>query len=208
MTRPTIIARVALVVAALPAVALAQTEAPRGRALAPVSGWIGAGFAAPLAQPGVDRRVGGTGFVALESGLANYPVRLRLEGGLSSNVLRRSPGGVISGDVQMGYAALAARVSPVGVLRGGVSPYLLAGPLVARPSTRIEVENTRVNTPGGSFSQTSSVVKAGALAGVGTSIQLSRSSVFAEVRWLTVATDDRRTTSMPIVIGATLPLTR
>jgi hypothetical protein len=199
----------AMLVLAAPA-ALAQGSAADRTEL---TLFAGAGGVVAGSNPGIDRSTGAAfvgGAEVARPGRAGVLGRLalRLEGGFASQGFAMD-GDVIDGDVQTVHGALALRV---GVGRGAaparLAPYALAGAVVARASTRVALSEDPRSTPGARFEQVTHETVPGALLGAGVEWRAWRAAVRAEARWVAIATADRRTTTIPLLLTIALPVGR
>jgi hypothetical protein len=210
VTRGGLAAAAILVVVAAP-VALAQSRGTAARTEFTL--FAGAGGAVAGSNPGIDRSTGAAFVGGAEVGRPGRAgllgrLALRLEGGYASQGFAMD-GDVIGGDVQTVHGALALRV---GVGRGGapgrLAPYALAGAVVARPSTRVALREDPRSTPGARFEQVTHETVPGALLGAGVEWRAWRAALRAEARWMTIATTDRRTTMIPLLLTIALPVGR
>lgn len=110
---------------------------------------------------------------------------LRVESAWSQQSLAFSTNSGMSGDVQTVSGGLALRIAPqldrnAAVRR--VTPYLLAGAGVSRPSTRVSMVFTDADVPIAQFEQTSSEVAMTGVGGIGAQFVVGRARLFAEAR--------------------------
>lgn len=214
--RPAFLSAVAVLAGTAPATALAQrTDAP-APATAPRTAltlFVGGGGVFAGSHPGFDRStgaalVGGAEIARPTHGGLLGRLALRVEGGLAYQDLSVG-GAVVEGDVRTAHGALALRV---GLGRSGEAarlvPYALAGAVVARPSSRVTLSEAPHSTPGARFEQVSHETVPGALVGAGVAWRVRHASLRAEARWMSLATADRRTTAVPLVLSLAVPLGR
>jgi hypothetical protein len=179
-------------------IAMAQAPAAGRRPVV----WVGAGGALPLSEPGVSRRAGLAGLVALE--LPALPrVALRIEAGGSNQAYETRPGGVLDGDSQHAYLGLAARYAP---FAGRVAPYALAGAGLFWQSDRVILRSVDDPVPDAEYRVTTSHTAAGVIAGAGATTVLAGAPVFAEARWTRIGAGEGPTTDLTLVAGARLSL--
>lgn len=170
--------------------------------------FAGAGAALTVAQPGMDRDIGRAGIVGLEmdsvwtSGLGQR-LALRLEGGLMSEKFGASLGPV-TGDVQTVHLSVLASMR-IATSRGR-EIYGLAGPMWARPSDKLVLDAANTETPGSNFEQTTHQNTAGALLGVGVAWRVQSAVVRTEARWMSMATKERSTRTLPLMVSVALPI--
>lgn len=189
----------------LAGVVLTLATAPAAHAQPRIELAAGAGTASALGQPGPDRRLGPTVMGAVQVSRAGLPVGLRLEAGYASQDLRVRSGGLLTGDVQTVHAAAALRVGPRSA-HGALAPYAIAGAALLRHSIRTELSQSSATVPDGRFAATTSEVVPGALLGGGLDWRLAGVRGFAEVRWMRSGTTGGHTSTLPLIIGARLPL--
>lgn len=195
-------------VATLPGALSAQAGPPRaGTSLRVVAG---AGGAFAGSQPGFDRSTGSALFAGIElaqpwrAGLAGR-FGLRLEGGVASQKLSSSSG-LVSGDVQTVHGAALASFALT--QRGAFDSYVLAGPMWSRPSTRLVLQAGSAQMPGANFEQTTHETAPGVLLGIGAGWRLHSTTLRVEARWISLATTDKSTTMVPVVVSIAVPLHR
>lgn len=165
----------------------------------------GAGAVSGLGQPGLDRAVGPTVMGAVEVRGHDRPLGLRLEVGFASQALSTRPGGLLTGDVQTIHVAAAVRVGPRSP-ESALAPYAIAGAAMLRHSLRTQLRPSGSAVPEGSFLSVTSEMAPGALIGGGVDWRVAGVRGFAEVRWLRSFTNDDATSTLPLIIGARLPL--
>jgi hypothetical protein len=151
---------------------------------------LGSGVAtATSAGATLATNTGGLLMIALELPIhpTARPARfaVRAESRWSHQSLATAAGSGLSGDVQTLHAGLALRVAPF-VTRADASPrltpYLLAGVGITRPSTRVSVLIDNPDLPSARFGQTASEVAASLLGGLGAQFRVGRAQLFAEAR--------------------------
>ena len=207
MNRP--LATAALVAVLTAGAGPASARAQQGTAGSALALVVGGGGAFAVSQPGFDRSTGAAFIAGLEisqpwrAGAAGR-LGLLLEGGYASQDLSSSP--TVSGDVQTvtGAALLRVAVTP----RTRLGAYLLAGPVWARPSTRIVLNATGGQVPGAGFEQTTHETAPGVLLGVGAGWQVDAATVRVEARWMSLATANKSTTMVPVILTVAVPLHR
>jgi hypothetical protein len=167
----------------------------------------GAGGVVAGSDDGTDRDAGWTllGGVELQqprwTGFASR-LALRIEGGFMSQRLS-SATDIMSGDVQTVHGA--GLVSVTFLKHQQFEPYVLAGPVLARSSTKLVLDAPTDQTPGAGFEQITHETAAGALLGIGTGWRAGSALVRLEARWLTLATT-KSTTMVPLILSIAVPL--
>lgn len=187
----------------------AQTPAPSG-ARSSLSIVVGVGGVFAGSQAGADHTAGAalTGALELRQPWRTSFLRrmgLRLESGYSSQGLS-SADHFVSGNVESVHAA--ALVSVALVERGRFESYALGGPVLARLSTKLTFDAPTNQTPGAGFEQTTHQTAPGVSLGVGAGWRVRSVSLRLEARWMSLATDAKATTSVPVMLAVDVPLHR
>ena len=199
--------RLAAAFALCAAAAAIRPVRAQGSAGTSVSFIAGGGGVISVTQPGFDRSTGSAYFAGLEfaqpwrAGFAGG-LALRVEGGFAQQPL--STNGAASGNVQTVHAA--ALLTWTVPTHASLHPFVLAGPVWARPSTRIAVDAIGDPTPGAQFAETTHDSALGAQFGVGTGWHLGAATMRLDVRWTLLATSVKSTSMIPIGISIVLPL--
>jgi opacity protein-like surface antigen len=172
-----------------------------------VSMVVGGGSVFSITQPGFDRNTGSAFFAGLEFARSGHPgstggLALRVEGGFAQQPLS-STGGV-SGNVQTVHAA--ALMTWTAPTHASLRPFLLAGPVWARPSTRITVNAAGDPTPGAQFAETTHATAFGGQLGIGTAWRVRAATMRLDVRWTMLATAAKTTSTLPIGISIAFPM--
>ncbi|MDE3151778.1 MAG: hypothetical protein KGL93_05975 [Gemmatimonadota bacterium] len=191
----------------LPMSARAQVPGADGHPMAIIAG---AGGAFASSQPGIARNTGAAFVAGLEvahlwqSGFARR-FGFRFEGGLASQHLSSSSS-LVTGDVQTVYAAA---LGTMGLQRAGrFQSYLVAGPVWGRPSTRLVLASPSSPTPGAAFAQTTHESVGGVLLGLGAGWRMRAATLRVEARWMSLATAQKSTQIVPVVLALSIPLPR
>lgn len=195
----------AALLAATPLALGAQTKPPL---LGGVSIVAGAGGAFASSQPGFARSTGSAFTAGLElahpwrSGIAGH-LGFRVEGGFASQSLSASSS-VVSGNVQTVH--LDALVSFELHRQGAFRSYLLAGPVWARPSTKLVLAAGSTTIPGAAFEQTTHESVGGVLLGAGVGWRLHAATLRVEARWMSLATATKATHMVPVMLSVAIPI--
>jgi hypothetical protein len=205
----------AVATAAAPGYVCGQSaDASAARAHGPVdlTFFVGAGGTVSRSQPGLDRSAGPTFVAGVELarpghlGLLGH-LALRAEGGFASQGFA-SDQGAVDGDVQTVHAALALRADFARWGVGRVVPYALAGAVWGRPSTRFALNEVGQGTPGARFEQVTHENVPGAIVGGGIAWQMQRVALRAETRWMALATAERASSTLPVMVTIAVPLNK
>ena len=169
--------------------------------------WVGGGLTQTISQPGSDRAPGPAVLGAAEFGSTSHRLHFRAEAGFATQNMDTRPGGLATGDVQTVHGALASRLS-LPAFSTSLTPYVLAGVGAFRHSTRFVLRSSDNQVPDGQFSLTTSEVVGGGFLGAGITWRLAGIGGFAEARWMASRSSDGSTMSVPIMLGATLPISK
>lgn len=189
----------------------ANAQAPAsGGALSSLSVVAGAGGVFAGSQAGADHSTGAAFIGALEFRQPWRPsffrrVALRVEGGYSSQGLSL-PDRFVTGNVHSLHGA--ALVSVAVAERGRFESYVLGGPVLSRLSTRMIFDAPTNQTPGAGFQQTTHETAPGVALGVGAGWRVRSVSLRLEARWMSLATNAKATTSVPVMLSVAIPLHR
>lgn len=189
--------------------AAAQSAAPRG-AWSAFSLVAGAGGVFGGSQFGADHTTGADVVGGLEFRQPWRPdffrrVAVRLEAGYASQGLA-SADHFVSGNVQSFRGAALVSVAVAG--HGRFESYALGGPVLARVSTKLRFDAPPNQTPGSSFAQTTHETAPGVALGVGAGWHVASASIRLEARWMSLATNAKATTSLPVLLSVAVPLRR